>query len=366
MTLDPPGAPFRYHPGVERPEEDEAETIRQLTATMLSISDKTHADTGAALRSVHAKSHGLIKAVFEVLPDLPPVLAQGLFAQPGRYGAVMRLSTIPGDILPDSISTPRGVALKVLDVPGARLEGSEDDGCQDFIGVNASEFQAASGKAFLSSLKPIAKTTDRLEGLKHVVATLARGAEAVVEAVGAKSGLLRTLGGEAEHHILGETFFGQLPIRYGDYIAKFSIVPVSPSLTALTGAPIGAEGDDALREAVADFFAQDSGVWDFRVQLCIDPDTMPIEQPTTPWDEAMSGFFTVARISASQQATWSAGRAEADGALGFSPWRGLAAHQPLGALMRMRKLVYATTQKARGARNRIGIVQPRALAGIAD
>ncbi|BCW90100.1 hypothetical protein sos41_32680 [Alphaproteobacteria bacterium SO-S41] len=366
MTLDPPGAPLRYQPDVEHPEEDEAKTAREIVETMGSISDKTYADTGQALRSVHAKSHGIVKAVFEVLPDLPPVLAQGLFAAPGQYGAVMRLSTVPGDILPDSIATPRGVALKVLDVPGARLEGSEDDTCQDFIGVNGKQFQAPSGKAFLSSLKPLAKTTDRVEGLKHVAATLARGAEAILETVGGESATLRALGGEAEHHILGETFFGQLPVRYGDYIAKFSVVPVSPSLTALTGAAIGEDGDDALREAVAKFFAGETAAWEFRVQLCIDPEAMPIEDATKPWDEEKSGFFTVARISAARQATWSAGRVGMDTALGFSPWRGVEAHRPLGAIMRMRKSAYAAMQKARGARNGAGILQPRTLDEIAD
>src|SRR5258708_6928935 len=37
----------------------------------------------------------------------------------------MRFSTIPGDILDDSVSTPRGLAIKVIGVEGERLEGSE-------------------------------------------------------------------------------------------------------------------------------------------------------------------------------------------------------------------------------------------------
>ena len=34
---------------------------------------------------------------------------------------------------------------------------------------------------------------------------------------------------------LGETYFSVTPFRYGDYIAKFSLAPVSPSLTGLAG-----------------------------------------------------------------------------------------------------------------------------------
>lgn len=367
MALDPPTSPARFEPTLERSEQDEAETVADIIATMASISDTTYASSGQALRSVHAKSHGLIKATVTVLPGLQPVLAQGIFSKPRTYEAIIRLSTIPGDILPDSISTPRGFAMKVLSVEGARLDGSDDDACQDFVTVNAPQFQAPSGKAFLSSLKLVAKTTDRVEPLKHVAATLARGAEATLEAVGIESAALRALGGEAENHILGETFFGQLPIKYGPYIAKFSIVPTSPALKALTGAHLETEGEDKLRQAVSDFFANGNAAWDFRVQLCTDLDAMPIEDPLKVWNEEKSGFFTVARIESTSQATWSPGRASvADQALAFSPWRGIEDHRPLGAIMRMRQRAYAAQQAARAERNGIGLLKPRHLADIPD
>jgi hypothetical protein len=45
------------------------------------------------MRGVYAKSHGIVKGELIVPEDLPPVLAQGLFAKPGRYDVVLRLST---------------------------------------------------------------------------------------------------------------------------------------------------------------------------------------------------------------------------------------------------------------------------------
>ena len=65
---------------------------------MRYINEKTFADGGHALRSVHAKTHGILEGNLEVDTDLPGDLAQGLFAKPGRYPVVMRFSTIPGDI----------------------------------------------------------------------------------------------------------------------------------------------------------------------------------------------------------------------------------------------------------------------------
>ena len=96
MLSEPPLA-LRYEPSIEHLEKDEAETARKLGETMQKIREKTFADGGHALRSVHAKSHGILEGVLEVADRLHPVLAQGLFARPGRYPVVMRLSTIPGD-----------------------------------------------------------------------------------------------------------------------------------------------------------------------------------------------------------------------------------------------------------------------------
>ena len=95
MPSRPPAVPVRYEPVFEHPEPDEAETTRALVETMRKIQEKTFEDGGHALRSVHAKSHALLQGELEVLAGLPPELAQGMAASPGRYPVVMRLSTNP-------------------------------------------------------------------------------------------------------------------------------------------------------------------------------------------------------------------------------------------------------------------------------
>ena len=70
----------------------------------------------------------------------------------------MRLSTFPGDILDDSVSTPRGLAIKMIGVQGERLEGSERDLTQDLVLVNGPAFGAPNAKQFLATLKLLAKT----------------------------------------------------------------------------------------------------------------------------------------------------------------------------------------------------------------
>jgi hypothetical protein len=64
----------------------------------------------------------------------------------------MRFSTSPGDLLPDSVSTPRGLALKIFGVTGERLPGSEDDTSR---GTFSRQFAADRGSEVppLASLK---------------------------------------------------------------------------------------------------------------------------------------------------------------------------------------------------------------------
>jgi hypothetical protein len=116
-----PAPPVLFDPSVETIAEDEAENLEQLPKCVF-------ADSRHAFRSVHAKSHGIIEGELAVLPNLSPELAQGLFSKNSIYPVVMRLSTIVGDVLEDSVSIPRAIAFKVVGADGDRLPGSEPSG----------------------------------------------------------------------------------------------------------------------------------------------------------------------------------------------------------------------------------------------
>jgi hypothetical protein len=352
-----------YRPDVETIEKDEPETSHALAETLLSIAHTTYRNAGHAVRSVHAKSHGLLDGTLEILPDLPAPLAQGLFAKPGRHDAVIRLSTSPGDILHDSVSTPRGFSLKILDVEGDRLPGGlEGSTSQDFLMVNGKVFNSPSAKSFLTNLKGLALTTDRMERTKEIASKVFRAVETALEAVGGESATLKTLGGHPETHILGESFFTQLPHRYGDYIAKFALVPVSDNLKALKDTPIDANSDEnALRHVVRDVFAGEKGVWELRVQLCTDLSFMPVEDPSALWDEEKSPFIPVARLTVEPQDSWTAdNETRIDDGMSFRPWNGIVAHQPLGSIMRMRREAYDKSAAFRSERNAVPVTEPAA------
>ena len=359
-------SPVRYSPSIETPEKDEEDTNREMVATLRSISETTYKDSGHALRSVHAKSHGIIHAELEIADGLPAELAQGLFAKPGRYPVVMRFSTTPGDILDDSISVPRGLAVKIVGVEGDRLPGSANATTQDFVLVNGPVFGAPTAKKFLGNLKMLAKTTDKAKDLKKVLSAALRGLETAVEAVGGESGTLKSMGGHPETHILGETFYSQAAIRYGDYIAKVAVAPISPELIALTNAPLNVNGKpDGLRDAVRNFFQTNTGTWELRAQLCTDLEAMPVEDPSKLWPEDKSPYVTVGRITAKPQDAWAAADIKAvDDSMSFSPWHGITAHQPLGSVMRVRKAAYEMSADFRGKQNGCPMQEPRLAASL--
>ena len=168
-------APLHFSPGMEVPADDEAETIQGLIDTMGKISQTTFEHSGHANRAVHAKSHGLLRGKMKVIDGISAELAQGIFGKAGDYDVVMRFSTLPGDILDDSVSTPRGLAVKVIGVAGPRLPGGEGDTTQDFVLVNGPAFAAPTPKKFLANLKMLAATTDKAEGVKKAMSAVARG-----------------------------------------------------------------------------------------------------------------------------------------------------------------------------------------------
>lgn len=356
MTL---AEPVRYSPDIEEIEPDERETIQALNAAFDKILQTTATDYGHAVRAVHAKAHGVLEGTLRVRTGLPPELAQGLFAQHGEHKVYLRISTNAGDLLPDAVSLPRGLALKVLDVEGERLPGAEGT-TQDFVMVNGPVFQVKTAERFLGNLKMLAATTDRMEGTKKAMSSVLRGVNTVLTAVGVESPKVQSLGGAPNVDPLGETYYSVTAFRYGDHIAKFSIAPVAPALLELKGQEIDAsDRPDAIRETVRSAMQRIDGIWELRVQLCRDLEKQPVEDPTVQWDEEQAPFQTVATIHVPRQDSWDPARVEAvNERMHFSVWTGLEAHRPLGNINRVRRDTYAHSTQFREQFNHCPVHEP--------
>jgi hypothetical protein len=358
----------RYSDDVEVVGPDEDRIAEEIIATMRGESEVLLDRYRHATRPSHGKSHGLLKGELKVHAGLPDTLAQGLFAAPRTFPVLARLSTVPGDILADSVTTQRGMSLKVIGPEGqAMLPGHEGEVTQDFLLDNGSRFPVADAAGFLATIKGLAATTEKVEPLKVMVSTAARVAKAALKTVGLDSANLDFFGHPPKHP-LADTYYSQAPIRYGDYVAKVSVAP-----TAETRAAAEAQGLDPhagfspLLAATVGFFKQHGAEFEFRVQLCTDLGRMPVEDASVKWPEEESPYRPVARLSFPAQEAYSPERrVYFDDGLAFSPAHGLAAHRPLGSIMRARLKAYRPSARWRAEMNAQRRSEPRSLDGVPD
>ena len=352
----------RYSDALEQPKADEEKTFDELAGVMGQISAVMFDRYRHATRSVHAKSHGLLRADLTVLPGLPPELAQGLFAAPATYGAIVRISTNPGDVMADSVSTPRGMAVKVVGVDGPMLPEHAGRRTQDFVFVNGKTFPVPDAEHFMKGQKVILANVNDPEVFKKAVSGAAAATNAVLGVVGAHSATLEQLG--APHtHPLGETFGSTAAVRYGDHVAKIIIQPASANLKALKDKHVAlAFHYSALRDAIVEFFKTERAEWDVCVQLCTDAERMPIEDPSVEWPEDASPYRPVAKLVADPQDAYGPERrVYCDEVLHFNPFHSLAAHRPLGNIMRARRKAYALSTQYRHRMNGHAQAEPTSI-----
>ncbi|MBB3952495.1 catalase family protein [Aureimonas jatrophae] len=356
--------PLPYSPDIEQPSEDEQKTIDGIIQGMTQQSETVERREHHAVRASHAKSTALAVGTLEIPKGLPTELAQGLFARPGIHPVAVRFAQGPGERLGDRVSTHRGMSIKVFDVPGVKLPGHTTD-TQDFVLASGTTFPSGTAEGFLRDGTVIGKTTGLPEGAKSAVASLARNFNRVLHAFGTESPKADFFGHPFSHP-LAEPYYSQAPIRFGDYVAKLGAFPASPAQDALQDWRLDPkEDEDGFRHATVDHFRTNEVVFELRVQLWRDVDSQPIEDASVEWSEDTSPFVTVARIRLPAQDAYSATRQRYfDEAMTFRPAHSLAAHRPLGSVMRARLQVYQALSEFRHSENGIPEESPATIEAV--
>ena len=354
----------RYSDRIETVAPDEQETVDAIIASMTHESEITAERYRHAVRASHAKSHGLLKGTLSVLGNMPEPYRQGLFAAARSYPVAIRMAVGPGELLSDAVSTHRGMALKVFGVDGPKLPGHEGETTQDFVLASGPVFPQADAAAFLVSMKGLEQATEKSETYKQVVSTAARVANAAIGGLSANLDFF----GHPPIHPLADTYYSQAALRFGDYVGKIAVAPVSPGLVALTRDKLDTASDpDAFRHAVIQFTRENPCELELRVQLCTDLDSMPVEDASKQWPEARSPYHAVARILIPAQDAYSPARqAYMDDVMSFRPTHSLAAHRPLGSLMRARLQTYPRLSAFRHDRNGQIQHEPASISEIPD
>lgn len=333
-------APIPYSPSVEICPIDEPEDIRRAIAALEKILEKSRDASGRHRGDVHVKSHGCAAGEFRVLPNLPPELAQGMFAEERTYSAVVRFSNSAPQPRPDAVPDGRGLAIKVMEVEGRRLESDDNDApTQDFLMINHPVFFAANVKDFLRVEEALAAARE---------ARLNRAAEAITggdwnplnwrwrEAVTALQ-----IAGHLPAHPAAITYYSMSPIRYGDYVAKYRVRPAGelPGSILDLVTRLGSQAD-AFRLMLEDTLREQHLLFEFQVQLRTSQMTMPVEDATVEWPESESPFRTVALLLLPRQEINTLEQKRICEQLSFNVWHALEDHRPLGGINRLRREVY--------------------------
>ncbi len=201
---------------------------------------------------------------------------------------------------------------------------------------------------------------------KHAVSTLARGANTALQSVGLSS---NTLGffGHRPVHPLAENYYSQVPLRWGDYIAKIGLFPTKETLESLAEYKIDTSDANAFRNAMSEHFRARGATFQLRVQLALNPDDMPVENAAKKWPEDQSPYRTVATLTLEPQDCNSAARRRYfDQRLSFNPANSIRDHQPLGQIMRARLFVYQRLAALRQKTSGELLVEPDRLSEVPD
>lgn len=316
---------------------DEADRFERLA---VQLRDAPKRASGDKLRALHAKGVAGVRAELAVHDNLPAEARVGIFAQPATYRAYVRFSNGAAVPQPDSKPDVRGLAMKVLGVPGTKLiPGLEAATTQDFLTIRDSYAPFLSPDEFVwvavAAQNPL---TFLPRALFHLGPS--RALHLIKEL---KSKLSLPYPSAAV-----STFHSALAIRFGEHAVRFSFAAEDPGVP---NAPSGTT-PTYVHDDLRDRLRRGPIHYQFCVQFYVGEDQTPIENTAVEWKASDSPFVPIARLTVPQQDIDSeAGQRLADYVeqLSFDPWHAPVEFRPLGALMRARNAAYRVSGKRRGA-----------------
>lgn len=305
-------------------------------ARKLRLIQKVQAKKYGKGRLLHRKGVLALRGQFIVESGLAPHAAQGIFATPGRYEAVIRLSNGSLDVKADKVPDIRGFAFKVMGVQGKSALGGQTTNEQDFLLINHTAFGAARAEEFLDLL--LALSAGGSAVFRHFYNTYG-----LIGMFAAMGRLARTIGKKFTG-FASETFNTVAPFSNGEYAVKLRLRPLSKPTAPFDKTDLTADLRAHLKSAPLEYAVE--------LQFFTDAKATPIEDASVEWSEEASPFVSVGRLVIPAQelagSTYDTFAAETE-LKKFDPWNALEEHRPLGNIMRARKHAYYASQKERGA-----------------
>jgi len=358
------------------------------------------------IRAFHAKTQACVRGEFQVkVPAGFTAAKVGVFANDASYPVWLRLSNGVAYFQKDKEVDVRGLAMKIMDVPGPKLNpGQETSTTQDFIAINTPTSFTTDAVSLIDFVEVTVaaklqqqRATDWASGvLSHLPLFVPK--DALAERFGMLAGMvgpggyLVKPGNERllafllsklvpatwkQGSLLGARFWSQsafaMGVDEGDPMtaqareaAKLVFEPgvvVDASAPGAQQMPDGAwcqstpktpdtADDNYLHTNLATQMKQRDTCIVVKMQLQTDPVHQLIEDTTVEWQERDSPFTTVGfvRVPKVNLDDPSLGSKQAFcNNLAFTPWHALPDHRPLGNFQRARLKVYNALAVKRGA-----------------
>lgn len=314
----------------ERFEPDEARRYAEAGRRLVEIQRGRSARFGIG-RALHRKQRLALRGTLTVRDGLPEFARQGLFADPGAHDAWVRLSNGGMDKASDRAPDVRGFAIKVFGVSGRSALSEGPARSQDFLLINHSKFAFASSAEFVDFVVAAARGQGALLG--HLLKRYG-----VIGGTLRLARMVKTIA-KSFKGFACEPLFSAAPIACGPYAVRVRLEPMADN-----GPPDSAARDDWGTDVARRLLLHPLR-WALQLQPYSDERRTPIEDASVDWP---TPYTTVATLEVPMQAVDEAFADEVEVAR-FDPWQALAAHRPLGDVMRARKVVYFASQQERGA-----------------
>ena len=304
-----------------------------MTNMVLEANRKEQEEKGPDLRQVHAKSHGLLWGEFIVERDMPETVKVGVFAKPQTYPIWVRFSNASGPekrgkLKSDKEPDARGMAIKLMNVEGEKFLDDEEK-TQDFILLNHPVFFVKDVKGYIdiAQVKSGQATPELMEAMKPSLA------------------IAQEMGSKKISNPLHVQYWSTTPYTLGCNPIKFSVKPQHEVETSA----VESDSDSYLREAMVNFLTNQGkdAIFDFLIQLHVDEEKTPVENPMKEWKQEDAPFVKVATIRIPSQKFDFDERKRLDEGLLFTPGHTLPEHEPLGSVNLARQKIYQELAKAR-------------------
>jgi hypothetical protein len=386
----------------EYPEKDETKYCALMSELVKKNMDNLYGGEKKkiAKRDTHSKTHAAVQGTLEIFDfdeaaikqelskrtslteaQLNAIsLKQGLFAKPKQYPVWLRFASGAFSVKNDYEGDTRSMAIKVIGVEGERLPQSHEFHTQDIIVHNTELFFIRTIKDFHSFFTAIYRA-----GLSPVFKLLVL---LWLKLHPYESTLLKTSFKRFPKTLLIERYWsasayslglksdfdpsqpGRVPVEY-PAVVKYGFTPVSSQPphqpfplesrpeSELKCVKASGEEDNYYREDIIQALAKPDAeyCWDFQIQFQTSPE-MSIDDSTIVWNEEESPFFTVGRLTVKHQKVHSPKENDFGEDLSFSPGNGLAVHRPVGAINRLRSIVYPIVANNRHEKRGVKYQEP--------